>query len=1145
MKKFSKLIALLLLLAVVVSVFAVLPAFAADEAADAGIQTIFDLENGIGGSVLNDGDSNDKVTSAVARSHTDKNGVTYYTVSFSEGKSVVGQAQVQPFFQASPTKVYFKDGAGSTADSTVTDTVDYIVIDLDVGTDTNPLGMIQFQNRFYHYGYNSDNKWTEMSSQYDHPRMFGDVGEDVYFDGTKTSTKRYPAMQSSTEWAHITMIVDVSDGDGFRNAYLYYNGQYVATYVNMLADATFLYQIRLMIGDKSAPDYNNESFSFANYTIKAFEKGYDGDLATYYNKVGNANYPLSYFSDLAYCLEDLPENTVATITRANAEGVEETTAVTSFDDLDANLETGDKVTLYRDLVRKIVIPEGVEFDLNGFQMAAPLILDDYNELDWIIRDVDGNIYNREVKTSETDADGNPIIEYYPAKGAQVYDEAGKLVTDTLQAFWNNYYVDEGSSRKYCKIPATELKVTFLNDTTLKNTSNHSTMVPKNGKLIYDLNGKTVDMKSLGAHYFRAGNANTVILVTDGTINHSGSNNVFYSSDADSKMYTKDVTINSTGTLIDQRRGTVAFFDSNVNISSSFSVKSSQGYTSYFILDGSTLTATGTEAISVTSTSSGQAGSGAGRYGGMQNNVIVANSTVNAKSKAIAVLVHANEHDSASGVSKSNTNYSKIDIVNSTIKGTQAVAYTLNNLYSEYQKVDGTVEKRNVFADGLSSANTLRLAGATLDATYPIVKSDSTAYSNAKKATYKDANENAVTPDFDNYTFTLDVVASDSFIKADAHLIHDSSVKVGTTLNASELKLSSNVIVKAGQVAPTVNIAEGEKLVPASDAAYPYAITANYTTYTYKLGTAEPVEFYWYGTDTPDIARVTTLDSGVEGLYHYEWKNEGTAYIASVVNDFALTAKDNLSLVDYIYYNLYVDKAQYDAFADYISFSGAALDLNETIEIDGVTYYKLQAKNVNIADIVSPSITATVEYTTVYGDVYTADKELSIYDYTARILETSEDEASIALIEAVLNYIASAQEYKGQDSSAVRALIAGKEFAAPAEDSIVGNAPVEIAVQYGDYISWLVKATKDTTVTVAYTVNDEAASFTKALKAGEELEIRVKARDFANGITVTAGDASATASVAAYYAKLGDAADKAMVAAIYNYAIAAQNYKPAN
>ena len=176
-----------------------------------------------------------------------------------------------------------------------------------------------------------------------------------------------------------------------------------------------------------------------------------------------------------------------------------------------------------------------------------------------------------------------------------------------------------------------------------------------------------------------------------------------------------------------------------------------------------------------------------------------------------------------------------------------------------------------------------------------------------------------------------------------------------------------------------------------------------------------------------------------------------------------------------------------------------------------------------------------------------EKSLSVFSYSKNVLATSSSDESIALIEAVLNYISAAMTYEGMEANAeLNAIIKDAEFATPDSEGIEGSVDgLMLSVKYDSEISWQLKATKDITFKVTYTAEGTEMSYTKSLKAGEIFEIKTKAYDLVNGLTVECGEEKAIVTVAGYYNAVSDDSAKAVIAAIYNYTEAAAAYKAAN
>ena len=336
MNKLNKALVLVLLLALVIAAFGVFSSFAAESEAD-GPTVYYDMSGGIG--------TTDKKTAFVETKKTSDNGVPYRTYTFKTSTAVGGTYDTQVFPQFQPTTHCIADGGDRK------DNIDYLVIDLDIGTDTNAFEKIRIQTLFYQ---RTAEGGRGSSKQNDHILVNGDAGSDIFFN-TSNSSKAY-YVDTETEWQHITLIYNTTTNLAGKG-YLYVNGEFVFAFNGYKAGANHLESIRILPGLGTA-DMVNESMSLANFTVKAFPKGYTGELAQDFANIGNKEYSLSDFSDLAYAMENLPENKVAEIIREGEDPIK----VTSFAQIDgALLKHGDTVQLYRDITRAISVPENVTF----------------------------------------------------------------------------------------------------------------------------------------------------------------------------------------------------------------------------------------------------------------------------------------------------------------------------------------------------------------------------------------------------------------------------------------------------------------------------------------------------------------------------------------------------------------------------------------------------------------------------------------------------------------------------------------------------------------------------------------------------------------------------------------------------------------
>ncbi|MBR7117451.1 MAG: hypothetical protein IKC87_07080 [Clostridia bacterium] len=796
MKRVNKIISFTLLLAMLLSTFAMLNVFAVDGGTVVGPKTLYD-QNATSPIVKN------TPADMTLTQLTSANGVKYYSAAFKDGWSVEkGGYTKEPFIQLNPGVHYLMDGWRDGYTSAGTDDTDYLVIDFDLSTDTNQFDQLYFQTLFY-YGKpeaqaDGSLKGKRTSAQSGHYVLWGDSGEDSYFTASTDKNTKLPIdVQSGDEWAHITMVVDATS-DTNRKMYLYYNGQFISSRVCMTNDAVYLESVRIGLGTTGvAPDLDNETFSFANATIKAFPKGYSGELAEEKGNLGSAQYPLSSFGDLGYCLDNLPENTVAKVTHADATE----TLVTRISDLDGNLKAGDTVTLYRDIARKIVVPgktEGdsalpaVTFDLNGHSMVAPLALADYDELDWIIRNGDGELVSYA-------SDGATIY----AKGAQTYAD-GKLSADSLFAFLTAAFPKGIADGK-------TYKVTFLKDTSIKYTAslNHG-----KSHVTYDLNGKTLNILS-GSKVFQTSDSTSRVVVRDG-IMINGTSNPFYMSKA-ARYYVSNVDLTANNSLSDIREGALFFIGSKITAANTVAaVKSYSNALTYTVFDGCEITIDGASPISL-----GNVSISGSRRGSMTTFAGIYNTTASGDESLVHVNYYANEYSTTDAETLANSNQARVSLqgVKIGLTGTApAIMVDLQTLADA--KVTST------FAEGMSALTSVYIDGSDINADTLVSSSDSEAIAHL--------NKNSIA--IGNYTANTNVTLKNSKVKTGKYVVSNT---IGTANDNGELVLSlndnvsfsSNSWAAETDSAVKIEFAEGVKLAYSYDVQYPFIATLNWTEST--------------------------------------------------------------------------------------------------------------------------------------------------------------------------------------------------------------------------------------------------------------------------------------------------------------------------
>lgn len=390
MKRISKVIALCLLLSIVVSAFAVF-SFGADTTMSPN--TYYDMERHVGnatGDFINgdpaliDGESSFQLLKK-----TSANGVTYYQ------HLIKGELQSDGTYKNpnDNTTVYYQ-AAATTGSIVIADSeklgdknTDFMVIDFDFSTDGTFGDYYYFMNQWLR----PDGSATSANRIRDHyPRLEGGTISEAFnalsYYSAATSTPAYVTHFDETGWIDVTIVYDFR-GQNYENwrGYIYLNGIYAGEINAKLKNACSFYLSRFVYDTTfNAPE---ETINFANYTIKNFPIDYNGDLATKVNNLGQQYYELGSFSDLGYCLDNKPSDKVATVTRVE-EGKTIVKDVYNFEGLSGALIDGDAVTLYKDMVNPIIVPEGatITWDKNGRYMVDPVAVD-YEEVQVVLRDL--------------------------------------------------------------------------------------------------------------------------------------------------------------------------------------------------------------------------------------------------------------------------------------------------------------------------------------------------------------------------------------------------------------------------------------------------------------------------------------------------------------------------------------------------------------------------------------------------------------------------------------------------------------------------------------------------------------------------------------------------------------------------------------
>ena len=145
MKRFSKLIALALLLAVVVSAFGIFSAFAEEvNTSTLSPTVIYDMNNEADNKAFTNKVTVDDKTAPSLSTLYDENNEKYWLIESNVTKDYTHSSSAGPYLQITPTSNPVIRSGGSKGDKNT----DFIVVDLDVATDSTFYSGLYFHTRF-------------------------------------------------------------------------------------------------------------------------------------------------------------------------------------------------------------------------------------------------------------------------------------------------------------------------------------------------------------------------------------------------------------------------------------------------------------------------------------------------------------------------------------------------------------------------------------------------------------------------------------------------------------------------------------------------------------------------------------------------------------------------------------------------------------------------------------------------------------------------------------------------------------------------------------------------------------------------------------------------------------------------------------
>lgn len=1063
MKRFSKVLALCIFLAIALSVLAVF-SVGAESAADEPVVT-YDMHAKIGAVDtipkkavdITDADGNVIGKSTSLRYNTLDDGTPYYS------EIIMGQAQADgtystvesssnAYYQISPTTTNIADSTKRGAKNT-----DFMVVDFDLSTNDNLFDGFYFHTRW--------RTAADATSQANYPHFGADEIDNTFWVASRDdlSKKATASADITSDWINVTLVYDFrgTEYSGW-NCHVYLDGIYGGSIAPCKSDAANLYFMRISYNKTQTEQIS--SANFANFTVKRFPVGYSGALANNVENLGNAGYTLDDFSDLAYCLENTPTQSVtksvATITRG-----EEKIDVKKTSDFGFLLKDGDVVDLHRSTTTPVLVPAGANITWNTNGYNAPVV----NEYDPTAAFVATNLITGELIQSGAAAD-----------------------------LYSALYANR----------ETDTKITLFSDVEYA----ASEAVTGYGDLVIDLNGHKLTLNG-SAHVFTP-QSGAKIRIKNGSLDFANTGNtnlamINYSVYASLENMTS-VTA-STGYLFDQRAGYVLLKDcKSIDTANAVANAKSMGkIQTKLILENCAYTSLA-NAFDVSNVNQSQVG----RFGSLNTKIVIKNSTVTALAgELVCADVYANACGSITdGVYTETTNERYLANANKlALSVSDSTVNVGKNVLNGNIASTTNVNNGNP-ANGMTLDVDLDITNSTIDATYLL-----------RQAGGDEAVDYSYNADITVDTGFLNLTGGAFVDKAIA-----SEKATVSMLMGGEIQLTTNKVAADGILGTSFEVVAPYRLLNRSVTEtnkYTHAITTKCAPYPIVLN-GEETEIEWYAEDVLTLADLPDdLLPPANPYLSYEWiYNENGAFEAVRTGDIPVSA--NLTLKNSFTFNVYIpadlDAATYET----VFVNGVATDV-EDVEVDGVAYKVIKATDVNPADAdekISVKFTAYIGGVRIETIV----KRLSILDYAKTALESEETSADDkALVASVVNYVAAAQAYVGKTSAALDEVIASDEYknALPTADGTASAVNTLAAAGAFDRVyltlgtsftyTFVTKADFVGDLTFTYLKGGVETSETVSVNGIQAIEITLDSCDALGTVKCTAGSGVGEINVAAY------------------------------
>ncbi len=1108
MKKLTKALSAVLLLAVVISAFGVFSAFADGAETSTEFTTLYDMDAQTSITVSNVGTDNYPQTYPTM-TKGEEDGQTKWTLSM--GDAQVGDSGNSGDFWSIDGlgwSIRVRDDAGYGTRAGGEKNTDYVILDFDIATDTEFIDDIYINARFLASGAAAYNKnLTSAAGAYPAFRRADDGSLIVSNDkGANPVSPMYPI---TDKWADVTLIYDFSN-DTENYLYVYIDGYYCGNIAAPAITSAVFYFARVQTINDNTVDMAGTSTSFANLTLKQVPAGYEG-VMTQRGALGSAVH-LAAIPELSYCVEGkpgTPEGYEAISKLADIKRGEETIPVYDVDDLHGDLLDGDVVTVYADVAAlkggAFMIKEASE------GVAANVVWQDANGA---TLGAEGSLFAAPAVVSVPYAAAWAMLkgDVLSSGSQSEYDADTTYLYDTL---WESIVSDSGV--KDVVLFEDYIMYGRSYGITGSTSSGSNDNRVSSGSITVDMNGHTLTNAAKRTHIIYVYGSNISIVFKNGNLVHSaGGNNLVMGSKSGQHITVENcnVTIDG-GTIFDQRAGIVLYRDCVIDTKSTLSnVKATGNSISAIYVIDCDITAT-TSLANLAQTNE----SGVGRYG-----------------SGVLVATYVNTKISGGTLADGDI---YADVGHS---GTAAYAQNLVNHYVSAIGCEFESTGRLTLSEVLgvpAEGETVLTARYMLSLVNSKIKASTLAYIN---------QSNADTTRVDYYA---SINVKNTVLDLSAALTEGKSIASDVDVSLAKGTVAAEIPVGDSVINPTINIPEGCTWAHTSFLKGGYILTDSTETYTYQYGTGEINEIEWNnpadGTEDPvaiyDIAPLASL----EGVYTYEWVQDGNAFNTKFIPDPSLRpdAKATLSLTDGFILNVYIPDDNAYSYAARDIYGNALTGYGVTL--DGAAYTKFSSKGVSPTRTENTALTLDLTVSGVYGDTAIVPIDYSVMDYIAAytVDETTSDEV---LVKAIINYIYSAYVYAGMDTASLEQYKPEGDYTMVEDGAIIESLPgVKISVNYDEYLAWGIKATEGTRLTISYydyTSGDAGAVLCEKSVIMPEsgiVYVPMSAMNFASEITVTKGDESASVNLAGYYSRIIQDDAKAMVAAIYHYAKAAYDY----